>query len=129
MRKASRSTWRGRVHDLYFQPVHEQFQPRTMWNLSNAFTSAFKELDPIPHYKATAKLAGISAISSAILKPFERPIGAQVCPVALFDAAADRARAEAGASTRICMNTFAMWVCYVELPNAPCLIYRPATYG
>ena len=47
-----------RVHDLYFQPVHEEFQPRTMWSLSNAFTSAFKELDPIPQYKATAKLAG-----------------------------------------------------------------------
>jgi hypothetical protein len=46
-----------RVHDLYFQPMHEEFQPRTMWSLSNAFTSAFKELDPIPQYKATAKLA------------------------------------------------------------------------
>jgi hypothetical protein len=47
-----------RVHDLYFQPVHDEFQPRTMWSLSNAFTSAFKELEPIPQYKATAKLAG-----------------------------------------------------------------------
>src|SRR3974390_2054993 len=47
-----------RVHDLYFQPVHEEFQPRTMWSLSNAFTSAFKDLEPIPQYKATAKLAG-----------------------------------------------------------------------
>jgi hypothetical protein len=47
-----------RVHDLYFQPVHEEFQPRTMWSLSNAFTSAFKELEPIPQCKATAKLAG-----------------------------------------------------------------------
>jgi len=47
-----------RVHDLYFQPVHEEFQPRTMWSLSNAFTSAFRELEPIPQYKATAKLAG-----------------------------------------------------------------------
>jgi hypothetical protein len=37
---------------------HEEFQPRTMWSLSNAFTSAFKELEPIPQYKATAKLAG-----------------------------------------------------------------------
>ena len=46
-----------RVHKLYFQPVHEEFQPRTMWSLSNAFTSAFKELEPIPQYKATAKLA------------------------------------------------------------------------
>ena len=33
-------------------------QARTMWSLSNAFTSAFKELEPIPQYKATAKLAG-----------------------------------------------------------------------
>ena len=47
-----------RVHDLYFQPIHEEFQARTMWSLSNAFTSAFKELDPIPQYRATARLAG-----------------------------------------------------------------------
>jgi len=47
-----------RVHELYFQPVHQEFQARTMWSLSNAFTSAFKELEPIPQYKATAKLAG-----------------------------------------------------------------------
>ena len=46
------------VHELYFNPQHEDFAPRTMWSLSNAFTSAFKELDPIPQYKATAKLAG-----------------------------------------------------------------------
>jgi hypothetical protein len=25
-----------------------------MWSLSNAFTSAFKKLDPIPQFKATA---------------------------------------------------------------------------
>jgi hypothetical protein len=29
-----------------------------MWSLSNAFTSAFKELEPIPQFRATAKLAG-----------------------------------------------------------------------
>ena len=46
------------VHDLYFNPQVEEFQPRTLWSLSNSFTSAFKELDPIPQYKATAKLAG-----------------------------------------------------------------------
>jgi hypothetical protein len=46
------------VHDLYFNPQHEEFAPRTMWSLSNAFTSAFKELNPIPQYKATGKLAG-----------------------------------------------------------------------
>jgi Domain of unknown function (DUF932) len=45
-----------RVHELYFAPAHEDFQPRTMWSMSNAFTSAFKELDPIPQFKATAKL-------------------------------------------------------------------------
>ena len=37
-------------------PQQEDFQPRTMWSLSNAFTSAFKELDAIPQFKATAKL-------------------------------------------------------------------------
>ena len=46
-----------RVHDLYFNPQIEDFAPRTTWSLSNAFTSAFKELDPIPQFKATAKLA------------------------------------------------------------------------
>jgi hypothetical protein len=46
----------ARVHDLYFEPKYEEFWPRTIWSLSNAFTSAFKELDPIPQFRATAKL-------------------------------------------------------------------------
>jgi hypothetical protein len=46
-----------RVHELYFNPQFDEFAPRTRWSLSNAFTSAFKELDPIPQFKATAKLA------------------------------------------------------------------------
>ena len=46
-----------RVHDQYFDPRTEEFVPRTMWSLSNAFTSAFKDLGPIPQFKATAKLA------------------------------------------------------------------------
>jgi len=45
-----------RVHDLYFNPQYEEFAPQTRWSLSNAFTSAFKELDPVPQFKATAKL-------------------------------------------------------------------------
>ena len=45
-----------RVHELYFDPRLPDFAPRTMWSLSNAFTSAFKELDPIPQFRATAKL-------------------------------------------------------------------------
>ena len=44
------------VHDLYFEPKYEDFKPRTIWSLSNAFTSAFKELEPIRQFKATAKL-------------------------------------------------------------------------
>ena len=44
------------VHDLYFEPKYEEFRSRTIWSLSNAFTSAFKELEPIPQFKATAKL-------------------------------------------------------------------------
>jgi len=39
------------VHDLYFEPKYEEFRPRTIWSLSNAFTSAFKELDPIHNSK------------------------------------------------------------------------------
>jgi hypothetical protein len=46
------------VHRLYFEPQYEEFSPRTMWSLSNAFTSAFKKLDPVPQFKATAKLGG-----------------------------------------------------------------------
>ena len=44
------------VHDLYFDTKYEEFRPRTIWSLSNAFRSAFKELDPIPQFKATGKL-------------------------------------------------------------------------
>ena len=47
-----------KVHEMYFDPQHDEFRPRTMWSISNAFTSAFKELEPIPQYKATGKLAG-----------------------------------------------------------------------
>jgi Domain of unknown function (DUF932) len=46
------------VHRLYFEPEYPEFSARTMWGLSNAFTSAFKELEPIPQYRATATLAG-----------------------------------------------------------------------
>lgn len=52
-----------KVHDLYFNPQFEEFQPRTMWSLSNAFTSAFKELDPVPQFKATAKLGAFFSLA------------------------------------------------------------------
>jgi hypothetical protein len=44
------------VHRKYFEPTQAEFSPRTMWSLSNAFTSALKSLDPIPFFQATAKL-------------------------------------------------------------------------
>jgi hypothetical protein len=44
------------VHELYFEPQHPEFASRTVWSLQNAFTSAFKQLDPVPQFKATARL-------------------------------------------------------------------------
>ena len=44
------------VPDLYIEPKYEEFRSRTIWSLSNAFTAAFKELDSIPQFKATAML-------------------------------------------------------------------------
>lgn len=44
------------VHCLYFHLEYPEFAARTMWSLSNAFTSAFKKLDPVPQFNATAKL-------------------------------------------------------------------------
>jgi hypothetical protein len=44
------------VHNHYFDPQYKEFASRTMWSLSNAFTSAIKELEAIPQFRATAKL-------------------------------------------------------------------------
>ena len=44
------------VHYRYFSPEQEEFRPRNLWSLSNAFTSAFKQLSPIKHFEVTAKL-------------------------------------------------------------------------
>jgi hypothetical protein len=44
------------VYDHYFNPKYPEFEPRNEWSLNNAFTSAFKDLDPLPQFKATAKL-------------------------------------------------------------------------
>jgi len=32
------------VHKNYFSPQYDTFRPKTLWSLSNAFTSSFKEL-------------------------------------------------------------------------------------
>ena len=44
------------VHLLYYSRSIRKFAGRTMWSLSNTFTSAFKKLDMIPQFRATAKL-------------------------------------------------------------------------
>jgi hypothetical protein len=44
------------VHRLYLEPQYPEFSARTMWSLSNAFTSAFKKLDSVLQFKSTAKL-------------------------------------------------------------------------
>lgn len=44
------------VHGHYFKPEQKEFAPRTLWSLSNAFTSAFKDLSPIKQFEVTAKL-------------------------------------------------------------------------
>ena len=44
------------VDEHYFRPKYEEFQPRTVWSLSNAFTSAFKEARPDRQYELTARL-------------------------------------------------------------------------
>src|SRR5256885_11118203 len=49
------------VQRHYFEPQYPEFSTRTMWSLSNAFTSAFKKLDPIPQFRATAKLGAFLA--------------------------------------------------------------------
>jgi hypothetical protein len=53
-----------RVHDLYFNLQIEEFTARTTWSLSYAFTSAFKDLDPIPQFRATAKLASFLELAT-----------------------------------------------------------------
>lgn len=44
------------VHRNYFAPNLPDFEPRNMWSLSNAFTGAFKELEPVRQMEAAASL-------------------------------------------------------------------------
>ena len=60
-----------RVHEQYFNPQVPEFAPRTLWSLSNAFTGAFKDLDPIPQFKATARLASFLEVATAGKSPVE----------------------------------------------------------
>jgi hypothetical protein len=44
------------VHEHYFSPKFKAFEPRNLWSLSNAFTSAFKTLAPVRQFEVTARL-------------------------------------------------------------------------
>jgi hypothetical protein len=44
------------VHELYFELKYDEYRSGTIWSLSNAVTSASKELESIPQFKATAEL-------------------------------------------------------------------------
>lgn len=55
------------VDHLFFFPQHKEFRPRTLWTLENAFTSAFKQLKPVPQYNATARFG---KFISEITPPF-----------------------------------------------------------
>jgi hypothetical protein len=45
----AREVWKN-----WKEPAYDAFRPRTTYSLHNAFTSSFKQLEPVPMYKATA---------------------------------------------------------------------------
>ena len=45
------------VHKEFFiEPSYEEFRQSTMWSLENAFTTAFKKLEPVSQFQYTARL-------------------------------------------------------------------------
>ena len=59
-----------RVRELSFNPHHEEFEPRTTWSLSNAFTSAFANAF-CPHF--------LSNGSTDYRRPGDRQICVSYC--------------------------------------------------
>jgi len=58
------------VHDLSFEPKYEDFGLERFWSLSNAFTSAFKELDPIPQFNGKAgQIPGNPVLAVVLVLP------------------------------------------------------------
>jgi hypothetical protein len=56
------------VHREFFvAPSYDEFRPQTAWSLSNAFTTAFKELAPVRQYEMTARLG-------KFLQPFAQTV-------------------------------------------------------
>ena len=50
------SLMRSLHHEFFVAPSYEEFKPRNLWSLENAFTSCFKKLKPVQQFEATAKL-------------------------------------------------------------------------
>src|SRR5271166_6462271 len=67
------------VHDAYFNPRYPEFQPRTVWSLTNAFTSALKVLDPVPQFKATASWVSSSICSTRQSEDDDMPFHPRPC--------------------------------------------------
>jgi hypothetical protein len=62
------------VHRLYFEPEYPEFSPRTMWSLSNAFTSACKKLDPVPQFQGDGQAGGISQSIACMIPAVPFPV-------------------------------------------------------
>jgi hypothetical protein len=72
------------VHEHYFEPGYDNFRGRTMWSLSNAFTSAFKSLAPLKQFEITARLGNY-------LKQVEQEAsGIKVTPAIQYDSVSDQ---------------------------------------
>lgn len=56
MEKKFPVTLMKQVHKGYFEPEYEEFKPNTLWSIENAFTGAFKTLNPVSHFQQTARL-------------------------------------------------------------------------
>ena len=55
------------VHQEFFvAPSYDEFKPSTLWSLENAFTTSFKQLQPVRQYEMTARLG-------KFLKPLALP--------------------------------------------------------
>jgi hypothetical protein len=52
------------VHrEFFIAPSYDEFKPSTLWSLENAFTTSFKQLQPVRQYEMAARLG-------KFLKPF-----------------------------------------------------------
>jgi len=52
------------VVKAYFEPLHEEFKPRTAWSLVNAFTEVFKQLPVISAQESNTKVSRLLGLTS-----------------------------------------------------------------